>query len=101
MNICTIGGSGFVGTRLISLLQDGNTVLNLDKGPSAVHGALTQTADVREPESFTAQLAGQDAVILLAAEHRDDVSPTSLYYDVNTLVDNLEAEEYNIQQFLF
>ena len=81
--ICIIGGSGFVGTRLISLLQDGNTVLNLDKAPSATHEALTQTADVREPESFTAQLAGQDAVILLAAEHRDDVSPTSLYYDVN------------------
>ena len=83
MNICTIGGSGFVGTRLISLLQDGNTVLNLDKAPSAMHGALTQTGDVREPDSFAAQLAGQDAVILLAAEHRDDVSPTSLYYDVN------------------
>ena len=83
MNICIIGGSGFVGTRLISLLQEGNTVLNLDKASSAAHGALSQMADVREPESFTAQLAGQDAVILLAAEHRDDVSPTSLYYDVN------------------
>jgi nucleoside-diphosphate-sugar epimerase len=83
MNICTIGGSGFVGTRLISLLQDGNSVLNLDKEQSDLHGAITQTADVREPESFTPQLAGQDAVILLAAEHRDDVTPTSLYYDVN------------------
>jgi nucleoside-diphosphate-sugar epimerase len=81
--ICIIGGSGFVGTRLISLLQDGNTILNLDKASSAAHGALSQMADVREPESFTAQLAGKDAVILLAAEHRDDVSPTSLYYDVN------------------
>jgi nucleoside-diphosphate-sugar epimerase len=28
-------------------------------------------------------LKGFDLVILLAAEHRDDVSPTSLYYDVN------------------
>ena len=83
MNICIIGGSGFVGTRLISLLQDTNTVINLDKAPSALHGASTQTSDVREPESFTSQLAGQDAVILLAAEHRDDVSPASLYYDVN------------------
>ena len=82
-NIMIIGGSGFVGTRLISLLRDGNTVLNLDKAPSSVHGALTQTGDVREPESFSSQLLEQDAVILLAAEHRDDVSPTSLYYDVN------------------
>ena len=82
-NIMIIGGSGFVGSRLISLLRDGNTVLNLDKAPSSVHGALTQTSDVREPESFSSQLLGQDVVILLAAEHRDDVSPTSLYYDVN------------------
>jgi nucleoside-diphosphate-sugar epimerase len=44
---------------------------------------LSQIADVREPVTFTAKLAGQDAVVLLAAEHRDDVSPTSLYYDVN------------------
>lgn len=28
-------------------------------------------------------LVGFDTVVLLAAEHRDDVSPTSLYYDVN------------------
>jgi len=83
MNICIIGGSGFVGTRLISLLQNGHSVLNLDKSPSEIHGGLTRIGDVREPESFTAQLSGQDAVILLAAEHRDDVSPTSLYYDVN------------------
>ena len=82
-NLLIIGGSGFVGTRLISLLKDENTVLNLDKAESGLHGSITQTADVREPESFTAQLAGQDAVILLAAEHRDDVTPTSLYYDVN------------------
>lgn len=82
-NICIIGGSGFVGTRLISLLQQEHTVLNLDKVPSEKHGALTQFCDVREPNSFASQLAGQDAVILLAAEHRDDVSPTSLYYDVN------------------
>ena len=82
-SICIIGGSGFVGTRLISLVQEGNTVLNLDKAMSVVHDSVTQIADVRKPESFTAQLAGQDAVVLLAAEHRDDVSPTSLYYDVN------------------
>ena len=82
-NVMIIGGSGFVGTRLISMLQDSHTVLNLDKATSQEHGSVTQIADVREPESFTSQLSGQDAVILLAAEHRDDVSPTSLYYDVN------------------
>ena len=58
MNICTIGGSGFVGTRLISLLKDGNTGLNIDKAPSQVHGFFTQIGDVREPVSFTSKLAG-------------------------------------------
>ena len=28
-------------------------------------------------------MPGKQTVVLLAAEHRDDVSPTSLYYDVN------------------
>ena len=83
MNICTIGGSGFVGTRLITLLQGTHEVLNLDKAPSDAHASLTELADVRDPESYAAKLSGQDAVVLLAAEHRDDVSPASLYYDVN------------------
>lgn len=82
-NICIIGGSGFVGSRLISQIQDRYAVLNLDKAESSKHPELTQIADVRDPESFAAKLANQDAVILLAAEHRDDVSPISLYYDVN------------------
>ena len=82
-NILIIGGSGFVGTRLISLLQSRFTVLNIDKKPSVLHSKLTETGDVRELESLTAQLAGQEAVILLAAEHCDNVSPISLYYDVN------------------
>jgi len=83
MNICTIGGSGFVGTRLITSLQGTHEVLNLDKAPSDAHAPLTELADVRDPESYAAKLSGQDAVVLLAAEHRDDVSPISLYYDVN------------------
>lgn len=83
MNICTLGGSGFVGTRLISILAKTHSVLNLDKASSAAHPGLTQIADVREPKSFASDLVGQDAVVLLAAEHRDDVTPTSLYYDVN------------------
>lgn len=82
-SICIIGGSGFVGTRLISFLKEDFAVLNLDKVESEMHGTLSQIADVRNPNTFAAKLAGQDAVILLAAEHRDDVTPTSLYYDVN------------------
>ena len=42
-------------------------------------------------------LAGAGLVVLLAAEHRDDVSPVSLYYDVNVggMRNVLEAMETN------
>ena len=73
----------FVGTRLISTLQNEHAVLNLDKVESEVHSSLTEIGDVRDPQTYRMHLAGIDAVILLAAEHRDDVTPTSLYYDVN------------------
>jgi len=85
MNITLIGASGFVGTRLIELLkQTGNYQLtNIDKNNSPVHPKITTIADVRDKERLKVLLQGQDIVVLLAAEHRDDVSPTSLYYDVN------------------
>lgn len=83
MNICLIGGSGFVGTRLIELLKSKHTVLNIDKKQSSFFPEITKIADMRDTEELARILKGQDLVILLAAEHRDDVSPTSLYYDVN------------------
>lgn len=82
-NICIIGGSGFVGTRLISQLKRSHQLINVDIAPSNEHPDCSVTGDVREPSSFETHLEGRDAVVLLAAEHRDDVSPSSLYYDVN------------------
>ena len=43
------------------------------------------------------ELAGSDIVILLAAQHRDDVSPISLYYDTNVggMEKTLKAMEKN------
>ena len=85
INIALIGASGFVGTRLIELLkQNSNYQLkNIDKNNSLFYPEITTIADVRDKEKLKVLLQGQDMVILLAAEHRDDVSPTSLYYDVN------------------
>ena len=37
MNICVIGGSGFVGTKLISSLLGKNLVINIDKAKSILH----------------------------------------------------------------
>lgn len=86
MNITLIGGSGFVGTRLLDTLiadPDRYTLQNIDKRPSHFFGQLTHMGDVRNADSLTSALKGADVVVLLAAEHRDDVSPISLYYDVN------------------
>lgn len=84
MNISIIGGSGFVGTRLISVLQESDVeIQNIDKQQSHFFSQYTLIGDVRDKETLKKLLAGADAVVLLAAEHRDDVSPTSLYYDVN------------------
>lgn len=86
MRIGIIGGSGFIGTRLLEELKDTQyELLNLDKAPSKHFPEITQIADVRHPKELLEQLRGVDVVILLAAEHRDDVSPTSLYYDVNVV----------------
>jgi nucleoside-diphosphate-sugar epimerase len=83
MNISLIGASGFVGTRLIDQMKDKYTVVNFDKQQSKKYPELTTVVDIRDKEALKPLLNGFDLVILLAAEHRDDVSPTSLYYDVN------------------
>ena len=85
MKISIIGGSGFVGSRLIDLLKELPDIelLNIDKNESLSYPEITSIANVLDLEALTRLLQGTDLVILLAAEHRDDVSPVSLYYDVN------------------
>ena len=72
-----IGGAGFVGSRLKTVL---NSYLILDK-------ALTYTSgyvDITKPDSLKAKINLSDVIVLLAAEHRDDVSPISKYYDTKS-----------------
>ena len=86
MNIALIGASGFVGTRLIDLLkQDPNdySLKNIDLLTSHFFNDITVIGDVREQKQMDEKLKGADIVVLLAAQHRDDVSPISLYYDTN------------------
>jgi nucleoside-diphosphate-sugar epimerase len=80
--INVVGGSGFVGTRLISELKEFNC-FNLDKNQSPFFSSITSLGDIRNKEEITLTNDKDVFVILLAAEHRDDVAPTSLYYDVN------------------
>lgn len=56
--------------------------INIDKNPSSFYNNITKISDIRFPEQIKFN-KGFKTVVLLAAEHRDDVSPTSKYYDVN------------------
>lgn len=99
MKIAVIGGSGFVGSRLIGLLQTIPDIelLNIDKQQSELYPHLTQIADVLDVQRLTELLAGIDVVVLLAAEHKDNVTPASLYYTVNVdgMRNTLQAMESN------
>ena len=79
--IQVIGGSGFVGSFLLDTLKESN-ISNLDKNHSPFFNKLTTIGDVRNTKDL--KFSNETScVVLLAAEHRDDVSPISLYYDVN------------------
>lgn len=79
--IVIIGGSGFVGTRLV--LQGHYHYMNIDKKPSFLSQINTSLFDIREGCLESVIANDTEFVVLLAAEHRDDVYPVSLYYDVN------------------
>lgn len=116
MTITIIGGSGFIGTRLVEhLLKAGHSIRIADKRCSHTYPELWKRCDVRNspegkgefPESITDAdtasgadaeakklqpmysllevLQGSDVVINLSAEHRDDVTPKTLYDEVNVL----------------
>ena len=100
MKVTMIGGSGFVGTRLLNLLKDypkEYECKNVDLLPSHFFNDLTVIGDVRDQASMDRELKDADIVILLAAQHRDDVTPISLYYDTNVggMQTTLKAMEKN------
>ena len=80
-NILLIGGSGFVGSFLINELK-GYDLRNIDKDPSPFFNKITTIGDIRNPKDLNLSRK-ISTVVLLAAEHRDDITPSSLYYDVN------------------
>jgi nucleoside-diphosphate-sugar epimerase len=105
MHITIIGGSGFVGSRLIELLKQNDVfLLNIDQNDSHFYPEITSVADIRNKQNLKSLLKGQDIIVLLAALYQDDVSPTSLYYDVNVegTRNVLEAMDFcGVQKIIF
>jgi nucleoside-diphosphate-sugar epimerase len=80
-----VGGSGFIGTRLAKRLSN-NVGINLkiiDKVCSLSFPDLSYIADVRSTEQLLESIPLGAVIVNLAAEHRDDVRPLSLYDEVN------------------
>jgi Nucleoside-diphosphate-sugar epimerases len=106
MKIVLIGASGFVGTRLIGLLKESNSyeLKNIDLEQSHFFSDITEIGDVRDKKCISEKLKDSDCVVLLAAKHRDDVTPISLYYDTNVegMKNTLQAmEENNVKRIVF
>jgi len=105
-SICLIGGSGFIGTRLVRRLRHKSAVpvVIIDKSASQTFPELTQRTDIRSKSQLRESIPDNSIIIHLAAEHRDDVKPRSLYDDVN--VDGTKnicnvAQEKNINTIVF
>jgi nucleoside-diphosphate-sugar epimerase len=85
LNISVVGGSGFIGSRLCNRLCQNHhfKFLIIDKIASAAFPANTKVADVRSAKDLRSTIPDKSVIVNLAAEHRDDVRPLSLYDEVN------------------
>lgn len=105
MRLIVIGGSGFIGTRLcVSLKSIQKEFQILDKVLSNTFPERCAISDVRKYEQLEEAITSGDVLVNLAAEHRDDVKPFSLYNDVN--VEGARnvckiAEAKNINKIIF
>ena len=82
--VLIIGGSGFIGTRLCKRLSESNSDFSIiDKEVSNSFPDKCAQIDIRNVEKLINADCETDVLVNLAAEHRDDVSPKSLYDEVN------------------
>lgn len=83
--INVIGGSGFIGSALCRRLDrfQKDSFQIVDKKQSLFFPEKVKIADVRNLSVFEDSIEKGGYIVNLAAEHRDDVSPVSLYQDVN------------------
>jgi len=98
MRILVAGGSGFIGSRLVErLARAGHSIRVFDKVINPALAPITILGDVRNLDQLLAATENTEVVYHLAAEHRDDVTPPSLYDEVNVqgMRNLLQAAERN------
>ena len=106
MVVTVIGGSGFIGTRLCRRL-DKNKISGfsiIDKAPSKAFPDKYKNADVRSVKALRESVSYGAIIVNLAAEHRDDVQPLSLYDEVNVVGARnicIVAREKNVGTIIF
>ncbi|MGI9256200.1 MAG: NAD-dependent epimerase/dehydratase family protein [Salinispira sp.] len=102
--ITVIGGSGFIGSRLAKRLTEHKKQFRIVDIQQSARGYEVISADVRSADELSSALAGTSVIVNLAAEHKDNVTPVSLYTEVN--VDGARnvceaARRHDIQTIVF
>jgi len=86
MKIFITGNLGFIGTHLSTiLLKEGYTIIGYDKQkPSTKQKYECIQGNILDCELLRKTITSDiDCVIHLAAEHKDNIKPESLYHDIN------------------
>lgn len=103
-SICIIGGSGFIGTSIASRLRQQKIAFTIvDQNESRTFPEACVLADIRDSARLHGVVKGE-CILHLAAVHRDDIRPVSLYDDVNvegTRNICAAAEANGIEQIVF
>lgn len=83
-HVLILGGSGFIGTRFATFLADRGVPFRIgDLNESTAFPRHWDKCDVTNLDSLRPLVTGASAIVNLAAEHRDDVTPVSRYTEVN------------------
>jgi len=84
-HISLIGGSGFIGSRFTKRMEskEDYKIEIIDKKKSESFPSISKITDIRFLSQLNDAVRDESIIINLAAEHRDDVKPESLYDEVN------------------
>jgi len=106
VKIFITGNLGFIGNHLSKyLLENGHILIGFDKkSPSGKENYQCVQGNILDYKLLVESIKNIDIVIHLAAEHKDNVQPKSLYYDVNVKgTENIinACELNNIKHIIF